>query len=221
MMVIKYIQVRLSRNFVVNVTKKVGRPKSFSRDEAITNAIGVFWNHGYEGASMKMLTDAMGINSPSLYAEFGDKHGLYVEAINSYATNDACAPLSALETEPNIYDAVRAFFEAAIDYSTQHESGAKGCFLASCVATSAGHVDGAAELLHDAIQSTDKRIAARFYLEVEKGTLPKDFPCRDRAKLLFDLRQGMMLRARSGSSSSDLADDINKYVDCVTAIPDS
>ena len=73
----------------MNGTKKVGRPKTFDRDEALTKAIGVFWKQGYEGASMKLLTDEMGINSPSLYAEFGDKHGLYLEAINSYATNDA------------------------------------------------------------------------------------------------------------------------------------
>uniref|UniRef100_A0AAN0NIV3 TetR/AcrR family transcriptional regulator n=1 Tax=Yoonia rhodophyticola TaxID=3137370 RepID=A0AAN0NIV3_9RHOB len=74
-------------------------------------AIGVFWKQGYEGASMKLLTDEMGINSPSLYAEFGDKHALYLEAIERYAQNDACAPLVALETEPDIAKAVRAFLK--------------------------------------------------------------------------------------------------------------
>ena len=205
----------------MNVTKKVGRPKAFDRGEALTKAIGVFWKQGYEGASMKLLTDSMGINSPSLYAEFGDKHGLYLEAINNYATNDACTPLVALETVPDICNAVRAFFEAVIDYSTHHVSGAKGCFLVSCVATSAGHVEGTAELLRDAITSTDKRIKERFDQEVEKGTLPRDFPTEDRAKLLFDLRQGMVFRARAGFSDSDLAGDIDKYVSSVLAVPDT
>ena len=198
-------------------TKKVGRPKTFDRDEALTKAIGVFWKQGYEGASMKLLTDEMGINSPSLYAEFGDKHGLYLEAINSYATNDACTPLVALETVPNIQKAVRAFFEAVVDYSTHHDSGAKGCFLVSCVATSAGHVNGTAELLQDAITSTDKRIMARFEHEVMLGNLPQNFPSADRAKLMFDLRQGMVFRARSGFTDDDLAGDIDKYVSSVLA----
>ncbi|PRY20524.1 TetR family transcriptional regulator [Aliiruegeria haliotis] len=169
---------------------------------------------------MKLLTDEMGINSPSLYAEFGDKHGLYLEAINSYASNDACTPLVALESIPEIEQAVRAFFEAVIDYSTHHASGAKGCFLVSCVATSAGHVEGTAELLRDAIASTDKRIAARFEQEVSLGKLPKNFPCADRAKLMFDLRQGMVFRARAGFSDEQLARDIDKNVKSVLANPE-
>ncbi|WP_052265258.1 TetR/AcrR family transcriptional regulator [Ruegeria sp. ANG-R] len=203
----------------MNVTKKVGRPKTFDRNEALTKAIGVFWKQGYEGASMKLLTDEMGINSPSLYAEFGDKRGLYLEAINSYATNDACTPLVALETIADIRAAVRAFFDAVIDYSTHHASGAKGCFLVSCVATSAGHVDGTAEMLRDAITSTDQRIKARFDHEIRVGKLPQSFPSADRAKLMFDLRQGMVFRARAGFEDADLAGDIDKYVSSVLANP--
>lgn len=208
-------------------TKKAGRPKKFDRDEALLKAISVFWKQGYEGASMKLLTDSMGINSPSLYAEFGDKHGLYLEAIDRYAQNDACAPLVALETEPDITKAVRAFFNAAIDYSTDHESGARGCFLASCVATSAGHVEGTAELLREAIETTDKRIAARFDVEIEKGALPASFPSMEQARLLFDLRQGLVFRARAGLEKEDLASNIERDIAAVlgpvekgsTAIP--
>lgn len=201
----------------MNVTKKIGRPKKFNRDEALLKAISVFWKQGYEGASMKILTDAMGINSPSLYAEFGDKHALYLEAIDRYSNNDACAPLVALESEPIIAKAVRAFFEAAIDYSTHHESGARGCFLASCVATSAGHIDGTAELLREAIEATDIRITARFDLEKAHGTLPADFPSLDQAKLLFDLRQGLVFRARAGFEEEELLADIDKDVVAVLA----
>nr|WP_281502094.1 TetR/AcrR family transcriptional regulator [Loktanella sp. F6476L] len=221
MIVIKKTQSETSRNFVVIVTKRVGRPKAFDRDEALTKAIGVFWKQGYEGASMKLLTDEMGINSPSLYAEFGDKLGLYLEAINSYATNDACTPLVALETVPDIREAVRAFFDAVVDYSTHHASGAKGCFLVSCVATSAGHVDGTAEMLRDAITATDERIKTRFDQEIEKGSLPKDFPSAERAKLMFDLRQGMVFRARAGFSDDRLESDVDKYVRAVLSAPES
>lgn len=198
-------------------TKKLGRPKKFDRDEALLKAINVFWKQGYEGASMKLLTDSMGINSPSLYAEFGDKHALYLEAIDRYSQNDACAPLVALETEPDIALAVHAFFEAAIDYSTQNETGARGCFLASCVATSAGHVEGTVELLRDAIEATDTRITARFDVEKARGKLPVGFQSRDQAKLLFDLRQGLVFRARAGFEEDELRSDIKKNVAAVLA----
>lgn len=204
----------------MNVTKKVGRPKSFDRDQALLAAINVFWNRGYEGASVKNLTEAIGINSPSLYAEFGDKHDLYLQAIDRYANNDACAPLLALEGIDDIRAAVRAFLDAAIDYSTEHESGAKGCFLASCVSTSAGHVEGVSELLHEAITMTDSRITARFDREKKKRVLPRKFPSAERARLLFDLRQGLVFRARAGFSGRALSMDLDNLVNLVLAVPD-
>lgn len=196
-------------------TKRVGRPKKLNRDDVLLKAINVFWERGYDGASMKHLTDAIGIKSPSLYADFGDKRGLYLEAIERYANNDGCAPLVALEEEEDIADAVRAFFKAAIGYSTQHESGAKGCFLVSCVSTSAGVVEGADTLLKSAIAATDLRIAARFDREKNKGGLPRAFPSLERARLLFDLRQGLVFRARAGISDSELLEDIDKRVGLV------
>lgn len=197
------------------ITKKTGRPKQFDRNQALLAAINVFWTRGYEGASVKNLTEAIGINSPSLYAEFGDKHALYLQAIDRYANNDACTPLIALEEIEDIHAAVRAFLEAAIDYSTDHDSGAKGCFLASCVSTSAGHVDGVSELLNAAIVATDARITARFDVEKKKGVLPHKFPSKARARLLFDLRQGLVFRARAGFNAKALSKDLKNVVELV------
>lgn len=192
--------------------KKTGRPKKFVRDDALAAAVNVFWRKGYDGSSMKDLTGAMGINGPSLYAEFGDKLGLYHAAIDKYANNDGCAPLVAFEGEPVIEKAVGAFMEAAIDYATQHESGAKGCFLVSCVSTSSGEVEGIEELLGQAIKDTDKRLAKRFDLEKAQGNLPKNFPSLERARLLFDLRQGHVFRARAGLDQKSMKADIHYRV---------
>ena len=58
---------------------------------------------------------------------------------------------------------------------------------------------------------------ARFEHEVMLGNLPQNFPSADRAKLMFDLRQGMVFRARAGFTDDDLAGDIDKYVSSVLA----
>lgn len=192
----------------MNVIKKVGRPKKFERSEALVAALNVFWTKGYNGASMKDLTSAMNINGPSLYAEFGDKQNLYKLAIDEYAENDACAPLVAFESEPDIYKAVEAFMAAAIDYATQQESGVKGCFLSSCVATTAGEIDGIEDKLQTAIAQTDKRLAGRFEAEAVKGVLPANFPSLERARLMFDLRQGHVFRARAGCAPEDMKEDL-------------
>lgn len=193
----------------MNDIKKLGRPKEFDRSEALTAALQVFWAKGYNGASMKDLTSAMRINGPSLYAEFGNKQNLYKLTIDEYAQNDACAPLVAFESEPEIHKAVRAFMAAAIDYSTRQESGVKGCFLSSCVATTAGEVEGIEAKLQTAIEQTDARLAERFDQEVAKGTLPETFPSLERARLMFDLRQGHVFRARAGCAPESMKKDLN------------
>lgn len=199
--------------------KKTGRPLSFDRGKALLAAMHVFWAKGYDGASMKDLAGAMGINSPSLYATFGDKHKLYLETIDCYASNDACAPLVAFETEPDITQAVRSFMEAVIDYSTENSSGARGCFLSSSVSTSAGEVEGAQELLQHAVLDTDARLSRRFELEKARGVLPDKFPSMERARLMFDLRQGHVFRARAGFESESMMADIEFRVQMVLASP--
>ena len=63
---------------------RAGRPRGFCVEDALDRAMTIFWRHGYEGASMSELTAAMGINSPSLYACFGSKEGLFRAVLERY-----------------------------------------------------------------------------------------------------------------------------------------
>ena len=73
-----------------------GRPRRFDRQAALERAMEVFWERGYQAASMTDLTEAMGINSPSLYAAFGSKEELYREAIGHFAATESDAILAPL-----------------------------------------------------------------------------------------------------------------------------
>src|SRR5438552_2002737 len=64
--------------------KPRGRPREFDREAALERAIDVFWRHGYEATSVSDLTAAMNINPPSLYAAFGDKEKLFLQAVERY-----------------------------------------------------------------------------------------------------------------------------------------
>jgi AcrR family transcriptional regulator len=70
-------------------TMAMGRPREFDADSALEQAMEVFWRHGYEGATIAQLTDAMGINPPSLYAAFGNKEGLLKAALDRYTAKRA------------------------------------------------------------------------------------------------------------------------------------
>lgn len=196
-------------------TKKMGRPRSFDYDEALLNAMSVFWAKGYDGASLRDLTKAMGITGPSMYAAFGDKRELFLKTIDQYADVNGCKPVVDFETEENIEKAVRGFLEEVIIHATDSGYGSKGCFLASSVSTNIGQIDGVDERVRKAIDDTDQRLSQRFEREKEKGTLPQDFPSLERASLLYDIRQGYMFRGRAGSSAESLRKDLDHRVKMV------
>src|ERR1700744_3779832 len=62
----------------------IGRPREFDRDAALDAAMLLFWRKGFATTSMSDLCDAMGVRSPSLYAAFGSKEALYLEAMERY-----------------------------------------------------------------------------------------------------------------------------------------
>src|ERR1700754_3206159 len=82
----------------------MGRPREFDADSALDQAMEVFWRHGYEGATIAQLTDAMGINPPSLYAAFGSKEGLLKAALDRYTEKhaDFMADVLSAPTAPGV-----------------------------------------------------------------------------------------------------------------------
>lgn len=91
-----------------------GRPRDFDREVALETAMETFWQYGYEAASMSVLKAAMGINSPSLYAAFGNKEALFAEAVEFYLNKYGAYREKALEEAPTAVEGVAALFEQTI-----------------------------------------------------------------------------------------------------------
>src|SRR5205814_5418 len=89
--------------------KPRGRPREFDREAALERAIDVFWRHGYEATSMSDLTAAMGINPPSLYAAFGDKEKLFLEAVERYQQQRRRSVTKVFDEAPTAEAAMRAW----------------------------------------------------------------------------------------------------------------
>src|SRR3954451_10999173 len=96
---------------------KRGRPRAFDPDAALDAALAVFWRKGFEGTSLPDLTEAMGINRPSLYAAFGNKEELFRKALDRYLEGPARSGREALD-EPSSRSAVERLLRGAADLLT-------------------------------------------------------------------------------------------------------
>src|SRR5262245_44794102 len=106
-----------------------GRPREFDTDKALDAALAVFWSKGYEGAALPDLTDAMGINRPSLYAAFGNKEELFRRVVDRYIAGPAAYVRQTLK-EPTARAAVERLLTQAIDVVTNPKT-PRGCLLVS------------------------------------------------------------------------------------------
>ena len=180
----------------------VGRPRTFDIDEALDRALEVFWRKGYEGTSLPDLTEAMGINRPSLYAAFGNKAALFRKAIDRYLEGPARHGRTALAA-PTAREVVEQLLFGSIDLITD-EQGPRGCFM---VQSALACGDSAEPLRQEMAQRRAEGEAAlceRFVRAVAEGDLPLDADPADLARFVATISQGLAVQAASGASRDSL-----------------
>src|ERR1700722_2737706 len=93
----------------------MARRREFDVDTALDGAIGVFREHGFEGASAEMLVGAMGIGRQSLYDTFGDKWRLYRAAVRRYGMGECSAHFDALRSGLRALDGIDAMLRRVVE----------------------------------------------------------------------------------------------------------
>lgn len=156
----------------------------------------LFWRHGYEGVTLNMLTGAMGIAPPSLYATFGSKAGLFREAVARYARQSGLMPMGK-DGVQTLDAALSGFFNRAIGWITGPDGG-RGCMISSGLL--AAHPDN--EELRDELAGLRRDMAAdledqlRDWLSPDRAGIAASFVCMT--------LQGLSVQARDGSSPEAL-----------------
>ena len=139
-----------------------GRPRSFDVDKVLDKARAVFWNLGYAATSLDDLAAATGLNRPSHYAAFGDKHALYLAALKRSATEGVGALTAALRAEAPLRTILALIFDRTVEIYRRGEVGQRGCFLIGTAVTQAVDDPQARELLAGYVADTDRLFAERF-----------------------------------------------------------
>jgi AcrR family transcriptional regulator len=181
----------------------IGRPREFDRAQALEAAMLLFWRKGFAAASMNDLCDAMGVRSPSLYAAFGGKEALYLEAVEHYVRT----------VGPRVWDkfaegaTARAAVESLLLASAESLPEAEA-IPAGCMATLGGLGDewpaGIGEVVRTIRGDMLRTLRARLEGGVANGELPPATDIEGLARFYLGIFQGMAVQARDGATPEEL-----------------
>jgi AcrR family transcriptional regulator len=179
-----------------------GRPREFDPDLALAAALKVFWQRGYEAASMTELTNAMGITRPSLYACFGNKEALFRKALDLYE-RDKLAYVKAALTAPTAREVAERLLRGALAMQTN------SCDPKGCLGVIASVACGAeAESIRMDIvarrASADAALVERFTRAKAEGDLPDTIDPEALTRYFGAVMQGLAVQAGCGVSREDL-----------------
>lgn len=180
----------------------MGRPRSFDKDKALDEAMEVFWRHGYDGASLAMLTKAMGIKAPSLYAAFGSKEGLLKAALDRYAQRRS-EHMGYVLAGSTARDVAERFLSSIAESHTD-PANPPGCLLVQGgLACGAGSENIPFELASRRAQ-TETELRERFVEAKQGGGLPAEADPAALARFLSTVASGMGVLASSGANRDAL-----------------
>jgi TetR/AcrR family transcriptional repressor of nem operon len=183
------------------------RTKAFDPELALDRAIELFWRSGYEGTSMAQLLEFMGISRQSLYDTFGDKHRLFLAAIDRYRANVQRQLATLIADQPTALAAIRSVFEwvnGAVFEVPEH----RACFMANS-ALELGQRD---REVRDRVSAHLRDVENVFHSVLERGQrageLGSGRDIRALARFLTNSIHGLGVLARGGAPGPVLRDTI-------------
>jgi TetR/AcrR family transcriptional repressor of nem operon len=171
---------------------RTGRPRAFTAETVVDQAKDLFWSLGYERTSVQDLVEATGVQRASLYGAFGDKHGLFLQALRRY-TDDGAASLAGLEHASPVLPALRAVLRGAVLRSDRE----RGCLLGNTIAELVPHDRDATEAARTWLAGMEAAFVEALERAGAAGELRPGVDPTAAARLLVVILHGLRLVAKS------------------------
>jgi len=183
----------------------MARTKEFEPLAALDAATELFWRKGYEAASMRELLDAMGIGRGSFYDTFGDKHSLFLSALDRFQEVRTSWAEDVLRGEG--LDGIEEVFRRSLDGLFQFQP-RRGCLLANSAVELAPHDPEVAARISDYIRRTEDAFEGALVRARDRGEMPSDSDPRALARFLVNTLHGLRVLARAGADRETLEDTV-------------
>ena len=162
----------------------------------------LFWRHGYEGASVQALTQAMGVTPPSLYAAFGDKKQLFLEALTRYLSGPVTSA-QIMNEAGTARDVAAALLHASANGFTAPDC-PSGCLLATSAVTGSVASADVQQHVSSLRRDIEGQLRSRIEQAVHSGELAASTDADALAGHLMAVVQGMSTLARDGATRDKL-----------------
>ena len=179
----------------------MGRHKDYNRNEVLERAVTVFWQNGFKASSMAEVVKVTGLNSASLYKEFGDKDGLFEEALDHYREQKISPRLKLLLDEPNL-KGVEAFLQAVVNSVTSDNY--KGCLMMNHIAQKNTISPRAAEKIGAFIDLTEELLTTAIDNARTNGEISADKDPAVLASYIMCSVHGLILYGRHPNKQNNI-----------------
>ncbi|TKH44660.1 TetR family transcriptional regulator [Paenibacillus terrae] len=183
----------------------MARSKEFEVNEVLDKAIRLFWAQGYEKTSMQELVNFMGIHRRSIYDTFGDKHALFMKALERYETKQTSKMKCLVERQKPVKDLIREMFESTL----RNEGEPLGCFLVNS-GVELGVLDPeVASLVQKSYTQTEELLATLILEGQQTGEIKANFEPRVISHYLMNAWLGLRTLVKTTTDQQKLKDIID------------
>jgi TetR/AcrR family transcriptional regulator, transcriptional repressor for nem operon len=190
-----------------------GRPREFDTDAAIERAMGVFWSSGYHGTSLPDLLEATNLSRGSLYAAFGDKHGLFLHALDRYIDESLTRLDADLDPRKSAFAGLRACLARYVE-RTSGVAGKRGCLVVATAMELAGHDTEVEQRIRRFFKAMETRLTAALTRAQAEGELVDGVEPATAARLLLCLLEGMRVVSKTSSDRGTSQAVVQTLINC-------
>ncbi len=193
----------------------MGRAKAFDVDDALHDAMNVFWSNGYKATSLSDLTAAMSISKSSLYETFGSKHDLFLSTIDYYIRTVTSQISGAAHINAPAMKIIRALFSRAVQRMNEPIS-RRGCYLNNCAVEVSVRDSEAAERVVRGLELMEEAFYSLVVRGQREGTIAANQNARSMARFLVSSLNGILVMGKAQTDTEKLYDVVDITLEGLT-----
>jgi TetR/AcrR family transcriptional repressor of nem operon len=192
----------------------MGRTKVFDEQQVLDKAMNLFWQKGYNATSAQDLVDGLGISRSSLYDTYGDKHSLFIKALQQYRKERIDDTIKVAGETEDVEAYIKSLFEFVKTEALQDDK-SKGCFMVNSAVELAPVDDEIAAIVNSIMNDFEDAVCKAIKKGQDTGIFTTRYSARSLARFVFNSLSGLRVTVKFDANKK-MFDDIVSV--CLSAL---